>query len=170
MYNLYVGGAYDVKKYTWTAYGDEATGKQDENMRGFIYGLLVANGTTPFSTDEKKGNNYSDYSGSLVEEYVNNYKTILESDYGVKLIEARLITKEELSSEKIGCKANIYTCEGAPSFIKANSYWTMSTDDTKYLYYVHTDNQYDFDQSIYNDDQFGVRPVIIIPKSDIVVS
>ena len=31
-YNLYVGGEYDGS--TWTAYGDEATGKQDSSMLG----------------------------------------------------------------------------------------------------------------------------------------
>ena len=94
MYNLYVGGSYDSSTSTWTPYGEEATGMQDSTMSHLNTNTTIRNGTTAFSSDEKKGTNYNDYQGSIVEEYVNNYKRILESKYGVDIVEARLITYE----------------------------------------------------------------------------
>ena len=79
-YNLYVGGEYDGS--SWTAYGDEATGKQSELAKGWLDGAVEWYGTTAFS------NTNSYYEGSIVEGYVNNYKTILEADYGVDVVEA----------------------------------------------------------------------------------
>ena len=98
MYNLYVGGTYNSE---WTAYGEEATGKQDPNMRGYVSGQTERKGITAFSSFEQKGENYSSYEGSIVEGYVNDYKTIIESEYGVEVEEARLIRKDELENEKI---------------------------------------------------------------------
>ena len=46
MYNLYVGGVYNR---SWTAYGNEATGKQDSTMLGYVSGQSIRNGTTAFS-------------------------------------------------------------------------------------------------------------------------
>ena len=55
-------------------------------------------------SDTQKGTNYSDYNGSIVEGYVNNYKAIIESEYGVDVIEARLISYDELTnSETFAC-------------------------------------------------------------------
>ena len=162
MYNLYVGGEYNNG---WTAYGDEATGKQDQNMLGWISGQ--AKGTTAFSSDAQKGTNYSDYSGSIVEGYVNNYKSIIESEYGVSVEEARLITEDELTSDDIGCVAEAYSCLNAPSFIYSTTYWSGSAyqDSDDDLWYVDKNGM--FGNGIYNDDfAMGVRPVIIISKSN----
>ena len=63
-YNLYVGGVYNRG---WTAYGAEATGKQDSTMLGYVSGQSIKNGTRVFSSDTQKGTNYSDYSGCIVE-------------------------------------------------------------------------------------------------------
>ena len=162
-YNLYVGGEYNS---SWTAYGNEATGKQDSTMLGYVSGQSIRNGTTAFSSPTQKGTNYSDYSGSIVEGYVNNYKTILESDYGVDVVEARLITKDELTSEEIGCSATDNTCTGsAYPWIYSTSYWSGSAYPTYYVWIVDSNGL--FGNGHYSDDYgYGVRPVIIISKSN----
>ena len=163
MYNLYVGGEYNS---SWTAYGDEATGKQDSTMLGYVSGLSIRNGTTAFSSSTQKGTNYSDYSGSIVEGYVNNYKTILESDYGVDVVEARLITKDELTSDEIGCSDNDYTCtRSAYPWIYSTSYCSGSAYGTDYVWCVTSFGNF-ANRSYSYDNFFGVRPVIIISKSN----
>ena len=163
-YNLYVGGSYDGS--TWTAYGAEATGKQDSTMLGYVAGQSIRNGTTVFSSDTQKGTNYSDYSGSIVEGYVNNYKTILESDYGVDVVEARLITKDELTSDEIGCSDNDYTCtRSAYPWIYSTSYCSGSAYGTDYVWCVTSFGNF-ANRSYSYDNFFGVRPVIIISKSN----
>ena len=163
MYNLYVGGVYNSG---WTAYGAEATGKQDSTMLGYVPGQSIRNGTTAFSSTTQKGTNYSDYSGSIVEGYVNNYKTILESDYGVDVVEARLITKDELTSEEIGCRTTDYTCKGSTyPWIYSTSYWSGSADNADDVWFVRSDG-YFLGNDFSSDLHFGVRPVIIISKSN----
>ena len=156
-YNLYVGGEYNNN--TWTAYGNEATGKQDSTMLGSVSGQSIRNGTTAFS------NTSIEYAGSIVEGYVNNYKTILESDYGVDVVEARLITKDELTSDEIGCSDTDNTCKGsAYPWIYSTSYWTGSALDTNHVWYVSSDINF-FGYIFYSiDSYFGVRPVIVISK------
>ena len=161
MYNLYVGGVYNSG---WTAYGDEATGKQDSTMLGFVSGQSIKNGTTAFSSDTQKGSNYSDYSGSIVQGYVNNYKTILEEDYGVDVVEARLITKDELTSDEIGCSDTDRTCTGsAYSWIYATTYWSGSAYDNDLVWIVSSIGYFGGNGSV-SDTGGGVRPVIVISK------
>ena len=162
MFNLYVGGEYNS---SWTAYGDEATGKQDSTMLGWISDQSIRKGTTTFSNDTQKGTNYSDYIGSVVEGYVNNYKTILEEDYGVDVVEARLITKDELTGVDIGCSADNYSCINAPGFIYSTSYWSLSAYNARDVWFVDSDG--DFGCKFCDDARyFGVRPVIVISKSN----
>ena len=136
MYNLYVGGVYNS---SWTAYGDEATGKQDSTMLGYVSGQSIRNGTTAFSSPTQKGTNYSDYSGSIVEGYVNNYKTILESDYGVDVVEARLITKDELTNSETFACVEYDSCPSKYPWIYSTSYWSGSADNTDSVWIVFSD-------------------------------
>ena len=162
MFNLYVGGEYNS---SWTAYGDEATGKQDSTMLGWISDQSIRKGTTTFSNDTQKGTNYSDYIGSVVEGYVNNYKTILEEDYGVDVVEARLITKDELTGVDIGCSADNCSCINEPGFIYSTSYWSLSAYNARDVWFVDSDG--DFGCKFCDDARyFGVRPVIVISKSN----
>ena len=160
MYNLYVGGEYNNG---WTPYGSEATGKQDSTMLGYVSGQSISKGTTAFSSDTQKGTNYSDYNGSIVEGYVNAYKDSLEGEeYGIDVVEARLITKEEL--EGLGCSSSSHSCSSAPSWIYATCYWSGSANDTSRVWFVASD--VDLGDSAYgNAASYGVRPVIIISKS-----
>ena len=166
MYNLYVGGSYDNDAWEWTAYGDEATGKQDQNMLGYEYvsGQSISKGTTAFSSSTQHGTNYSDYSGSIVEGYVNAYKTIIEEDYGVPVEAARLISFDELTDTKTFACVEYNYCSYKYPWIYSTSYWSGSADDTNYVWYVDSDGYFDYDG--YSSGRcFGVRPVIIISKS-----
>ena len=117
-----------------------------------------------FSNEEYNGANYNDYSGSLVEFYVNNYKLLLESKFDIKVADARLITKEELISEKIGCSESNTTCKDSPyEWIYSTSYWTQSTYLT-YLWYVYSHGFFGNFANYETDYAFGVRPVIVISK------
>ena len=156
MYNLYVGGVYNG---VWTAYGEEATGKQDSTMLGMVSGQSIRNGTTAFS------NKNSTYEGSIVEGYVNNYKTILESDYGVDVVEARLITKDELTDSETFAYVEYDYCSDKYPWIYSTSYWCGSANDTNSVWIVRSD-RYFVDGGYSSKDLFGVRPVIIISKSN----
>ena len=158
MYNLYVGNSVD-SDWNVTPLASP-TGKQSELARGWIDGAAEWYGTTAFSNTD------STYTGSIVEGYVNNYKTILESDYGVDVVEARLITKDELTSDEIGCSDTDYTCTGsAYPWIYSTSYWSGSADDTNFVWRVYSNGDFGFN-CYYIDSCFGVRPVIIISKSN----
>lgn len=157
MYNLYVGNSVD-SDWNVTPLASP-TGKQSELARGWIDGADEWYGTTAFS------NTNSTYTGSIVEGYVNNYKTILESDYGVDVVEARLITKDELTSDEIVCSDTDYTCTGSTyPWIYSTSYWSGSACNANTVWYVGSFGYFynDIYRNVYN---FGVRPVIIISKS-----
>ena len=166
MYNLYVGNQYDDENGTVPL--TSPTGKQSELARGWFDGYSTTNpiiGTTTFSSDTQKGTNYSDYSGSIVEGYVNNYKTILESDYGVDVVEARLISYDELTDSETFACVEYDECSDKYPWIYSTSYWSGSVYDTDYVWNVWS---YDtFDSHGYESEySFGVRPVIIISKSN----
>ena len=157
MYNLYVGGEYNNSN--WTAYGDEATGKQDSTMLGYVSGQSIRNGTTSFS------NTNSTYAGSIVEGYVNNYKTILEKDYGVDVVEARLISYDELTDSETFACVEFGMCSSKYPWIYSTSYWSGSANNAYSVWGVLSDGNFgrcNYDYGNY----FGVRPVIIISKSN----
>ena len=164
-YNLYVGGEYNS---SWTAYGEEATGKQNSNMLGYVRGQSIRKGTTKFSNTNYWSSTVSSYpayvydSNSTLYSYVENYKTYL-STLGVTPIEARLITYEEL--ESLGCSGSDNSCSEAPEWVYATTYWSGSAHDILHVWNVFSDgyfvNSYYYD----NDFLYGVRPVITISKS-----
>ena len=163
-YNLHVGNSVD-EDWNVTPLASP-TGIQDKTAKGCDWdnenGVEVFPfiGTTAFSSASQKGTNYSDYSGSIVEGYVNNYNSYLITQ-GVTPIEARLITKDELIG--LGCSEDDYSCSAAPSWVYATSYWSGSAIVTYDVWRVHSYS--DFDYGGYNfDDLFGVRPVITISR------
>ena len=165
MYNLYVGNSVD-SDWNVTPLASP-TGKQSELARGWVDGADEWYGTTAFSSDIQKGTNYSDYSGSIVEGYVNNYKTILESDYGVDVVEARLISYDELTnSETFACEEYDYCSDKYP-WIYSTSFWARSALGPDFIWGLFSGGLIDYgDYDI--DINFGVRPVIIISKSQII--
>ena len=165
MYNLYVGGEYNSG---WTAYGDEATGIQDSTMLGYVSGQTIRKGTTKFSNTNYWSSTVSSYptyvydSNSTLYSYVENYKTYL-STLGVTPIEARLITYEEL--ESLGCSGSDKSCSEAPEWVYATTYWSGSAFDAAYVWRVYSNGDF-VDSRCNNGDRGGVRPVIIISKSN----
>ena len=158
MYNLYVGGSYDTTTRTLNAYGSEATGKQNEYMLGWSSKDNSFNGVTAFSFDT------TTYEGSLVEAYVNAYKELLEGEeYGVSVVEVRLIYREELTdSETFACKEND-SCSDRYPWIYSTSYWTGESALAYDGMYIDRDGS--FGSNFFsNDSYFGVRPVIVISK------
>ena len=160
MYNLRVGN-----KLTWDSldFGDyeietltNATGIQDSDAKGLLLDSTTWIGTTAFSSTN------STYSGSIVEGYVNNYKTYL-TNTGLDISSARLITKAEL--EKLGCNEDDYSCSDAPSWVYSTSYWSGTAGGTSYVWGVNSDAFFS-DDDYDRDDVLGVRPVIEIPLTE----
>ena len=162
-YNLYVGG---VAQSEWTAYGDEATGKQDSTMIGMDSGHAKKYGVTVFSSSNYWLSTVSSYpsyvydSNSTIYTYVEDYSTYLGT-LGVIPSEARLITYEELVS--LGCSAENNSCSSAPSWIYKTSYWSGSADSSSNVIDVFLNGYF----GSANYDYYlglGVRPVIVISK------
>ena len=164
MYNLYVGGDYDVLNDTWTEYGSEADGMQNENMLAKVTNSFLYKGTTPFSTTSNMGVVYNDYVGSLVEDYVINYKNNLEEKFDISINEARLVTMADITvDDSFACSSS--SCKNSPyPFIYATSYWLGDPRSTRYVYYVDSDGKlYNSHHSTKN--MLGVRSVIVISKN-----
>ena len=117
-------------------------------------------GTVPFSSDLQKGENYSDYSGSLIEEYINDYKNVIEN-MGGSVLNARLITVDELTSIFSCVEGGV--CSDTYSWINSTSYWSGTASSTSSIYGVRLDGGYG-SSSYKSAHGFGVRPVIVISK------
>ena len=103
----------------------------------------------------------NEYSGSIVEGYVNDYALYLEG-LGTNIEEARLIMKEEL--EGLGCSEDDESCSNASEWVRATSYWSGSSIGSFYVWAVHGGW---FDKNTYDSDSIlGVRPVIEISVSE----
>ena len=161
-YNLYVGGEYNNG---WTAYGEEATGKQDSTMLGYVSSGQPYKGTTMFSNTNYWSSTVSSYpayvydSNSTLYSYVENYKTYL-STLGVTPTEARLITYEEVTS--LGCRDLL--CIHAPSWVYATSYWSGSADSSNLVRGVYSNGDFDIGRLYSDGNIYGCRPVITISR------
>ena len=163
-YNLYVGGSYNRSTGVWTAYGDEATGMQNSKMIGYSpYISPTLDGITPFSTSEQKGTNYSDYQGSLVETYVEKYKTLVEKQAEIKIEAARLVTKNEVTNQETFACVERGSCSTTYPWIYNTSYWIETPSSATYIWRISSDKSF-YPYPYSNSDGFGVRPVLIISK------
>ena len=168
-YNLYTGGSYNGS--TYTVYGSEATGKQDESMIG--YDPITTSGTGVLAYSSKAyWNNTVSYPANIFNSNSNlytpvmNYKNYIKT-LGVIPTEARLITFEEL--KKLGCNIDSKTCTSSSyPFVYSTSYWTGSAYSSTYIYRIRLDGVYSNSGFSYTDNWgYGVRPVITIPKQEI---
>jgi len=166
-YNLHVGNSVDkVWKVTPLT---NPTGIQDEDAIGYDWddenngSIFPIIGTTAFSSDSQNGTNSNDYSGSIVEGYVNSYNSYLVTQ-GVTPIESRLITKDELIS--LGCSVDdqIGSCSDAPSWVYATSYWSSAAYASAVVWCVESSNSFELNHYS-NKSYSGVRPVIVISKN-----
>ena len=89
--------------------------------------------------------------------YVNNYKNKLENNFGLKIVEARLITKDELI--ELGCIENSNSCSEAPDWVYSTSYWSGTAYDSDSVLFVYSTGFFYFDNYSSNGN-YGVRPVI----------
>ena len=154
-YNLYVGEEFNGTERL--PYGNNATGRQDSSMRGWV------SSDYPFKEISIFSNTSNVYAGSTVEEYVDNYKEYLVV-LGVNILDARLITKEEL--ENLGCFALTNSCISAPTWLFNTTFWS-GTPFLSYGVWVVTSNGEFYDGHYSNNDSRGVRPVITISKSEL---
>ena len=174
MYNLNVGNkvtSVNIKTYEYTMVPiTNPTGLQSSDAIGLKWDVGTNSptgfpwyGTVAFATGDKHGTNYSDYSGSLIETYVNDYEVAIET-MGVNVESARLITKDELVNT-FGCNESENTCKGsAYPWIYATTYWSGSANDTYYVWFVDSSGHFGYDRYVIVSEE-GVRPVIIISKS-----
>ena len=164
-YNLRLGSYQSSKDAEFLEIADQ-TGLQDEICKGALNSLsdgaiFPINCVIEFANDTKKGTNYNDYEGSLVEEKVLNYKNYLESYVDVN--EARLINLDELKD--LGCSSTNMCQNSSYEWMKSTSFWTNIKKDTNELYAVY--NILPFSTAFsYSYPLFGVRPVIVVSKSN----
>ena len=172
MYNLMVGNkvtAFDlntgditmapIANPTGLQSSDAIGVRVDENVPAHLPWI----GTVAFATEDKHGTNYTDYSGSLIETYVNDYEVAIEA-MGVNVESARLITKDELVNT-FGCNESENTCTGsAYPWIYATTYWSGSARGSNRVWSVGSNGGFGLDSYAYGYAA-GVRPVITISKS-----
>ena len=162
-YNLNVGnniqegtqGIQNSRSIAWN--GDSTT--QDENYK---YPSTVMFSNDPYwGTISEPTDVYND--NASIHTYVDNYKGYLQG-LGASIVDARLLKYSE-SINPIGCDTN-GNCP-ADSFIKNTSFWLGTAFDTNRIYYMYKETG--IYRNIHNNDGlFGVRPVIVIPKTSIV--
>ena len=104
--------------------------------------------------------------GYSIAYYVEEHKNKLE-DYGITINNARLLTYAEATDSSIGCNGNINKnyCP-RNGFIANTSFWLGSAPGYVNVQYVTTNDAFHY-TSYYFDYEYGVRPVIVISKSDI---
>ena len=178
MYNLHVGS--EIKNINFETQEidmseiSNPTGMQSSKAKGAMVEIDGENvnylfpwiGVTAFASEEKHGEEYSSYEGSIVEGYVDTYASLLEDKYAVEIEEARLITKEELTdSETFKCSEEKNSCLESPyPWIYSTTYWSGSACGTNDVWDVGSNGNFGND-SYDNGNGGGVRPVIVISKS-----
>lgn len=165
-YNLYVGGEYDITTSTYRDYGSEATGRQHPEMRGgYVSGQSVKKGVTAFADSMYWSGVYLSYaydSRSKIYNYIENYKSYLVS-LGLNVIEARVIKEEELKN--LRCYHGSNGCY--IPWVYYTSFWTGSVNsDYGGIFIVKADRAF-WPYYYYDAYDYGVRPVIVVPKSQI---
>ena len=166
-YNLYVGSHYTASG-TYTditkANNPNEYGKQNSSAKGWVSSGYPYIGTTPFSSPGVRGTNYSSYSGSIVEDYVEEYVQYLSDEYDAT-VSGGLITKAELGN--LGCSSSNATCSSSSyPWVYTTSYWSGSPGNG-YNVWLVSSSGYFINYSYRYADNYGVRPVITISASDI---
>ena len=118
------------------------------------------NGNGSFATGY--GSQSSAYTGSIVEEYVNEYVSTLNTQ-GLNAINGTVLTIQELGTM---CNTDFTVSNddisGCPNYLFETSYWTSSLNSKKRVWLVLASGE------VYNDLYnlyIGVRPVINITIS-----
>jgi hypothetical protein len=118
-----------------------------------------------FSTTCDNSTNCYYTPGYSVAYYVEAYKDILSS-YGTTIKEARLLTYAEATDSSIGCDASDYICP-TNGFITNTSFWLGSAVSSSRVWVVISDGGFLDYGSLGKDIYVGVRPVIVVEKSNL---
>ena len=176
-YNLEVGKRYTKEFGSWQLVEiDNASGLQNEKALGFVSGATEYYGVLPFSSTNywysnglksEYGTSYPAYvydDNASIKTYVENYAVYLEG-LGLTIEEARLIKQEELVG--LGCDASKITCTTSQyDWVYTTTYWSGSADNNYGLLRVISSGTF-FNNNYNYDLNNGVRPVIVIPASEI---
>ena len=196
-WNLKIGNIYDsnwtkIGEYTGN---DTGYGLQSSDAKGYVDGASTYNGTAAFSRTrywDDHGSPKSDYPGAYypgpnyptvydpvnykgapgeanysVAYYVEEYKNTLEN-YGLTVQSARLLTYSEATAASIGCNASNFSCPttGNSAFITNTTFWLGEAYSNSSIQVVGSYGSFSNYGS--NDDgDAGVRPVIVISKSEL---
>ena len=191
--NIYDSSFNKTGEYTSS---DTGYGLQSSEARGYVDGASTYNGTVAFSDTnywDDNGSPSSSYPGAYypgpnyptiydptnykgepgqnnysVAYYVDAYKTLLTNN-GVTIKNARLLTYAEATDVSIGCDASNWSCP-TNGFITNTTFWLGSASSNSRVWYVYFDDNSDnnsFNVIFFSDDLVGVRPVIVISKSNI---
>lgn len=133
---------------------------------------LYDNGGIKLEYERKKiENNFPTYEiydeNASIKKYVDKYKILLESKYGININEARLMSISDIFSiECEDTESGYVLCPNNSMFVLKNSYW-LST--VRYSWSADVDTfslpiMYSYDNYL-NNDSYGVRPLISVSKS-----
>ena len=164
-YNLYVGQIYDDYEGTYTeiSSSEAGYGLQSSDAKGRVSASSTWIGTVPFASTTQHGTNDSSYEGSILQSYINDYVALLNSTYGAN-VTGDAITEKEL---KRLCKPFRDFCTDPYPWEYTTSYWSRSADDFDAAWIVFSGGGIYFNGDFSNDNNFGVRPVIVISESSI---
>jgi len=132
-----------------------------------VYDAINYKTEPDFSTICDNSTNCWKTPGYSVAYYVDAYKTIL-INAGTIIKDARLLTYAEATDSSIGCDISTLKCPttGASSFVTNTSFWFGSASYTQHIWDVQSTGAlsgYRFDY----DNRWGVRPVIVVEKSNL---
>ena len=154
-----------VVPFSWTnywsdkvGYGEEYLyqGKYDNSYKTAAYVYDNQYNAAPIFNGRKVyTENYS------IAYYVQKYNSYVNS-LGIRTKEARLMSVQELFS----AINNSYSNEGK-GFLYSSSYWLGSAAYSGNAWYVLYKQRADFNISYYYDKGMGVRPLLVISKTDI---
>lgn len=140
-----------------------------DEVNNELYLLAQSNiATTAFSDDERSYKYQHDYEGSLVEAYVRKFVHDLE-DKGYVIKSSGIIDKDDLYElgfkHSDGLSGRPYLVDSAPEFVKyENMYWVAGYCEYETMSWAYSFGQLDSEPC---EDEYGVRPVIIIEPSEI---
>ena len=121
-----------------------------------------------FSTVCDGSSNCWSTSGYSIAYYVEQYKnTLMGTGYGANIKYARLLTYEEVIDSNIGCiPGYVSQGNGCPeSFITTTAYFLESVEDSDNIWYIGERSLSYISRA--NNFTFGVRPVIVVAKSNL---
>jgi hypothetical protein len=172
-YNLNVGP---------NAKGTE-TFRQDVDVRGEHLDMTTY-GTVPFSTTYYWDGNVSSYPADIYDSenyaeapgtnnysvayYVEAYKNIL-TRMGAQISDARLLTYSEATDSSIGCgdMGCPMGIDRSREFIRNTTFWLGSAGGKYFIWHINSENG-DFAMRTFTIDYaMGVRPVIVVEKSNL---